>query len=217
MIPRNINQNDVDDFKKFLKVPGCEIPWYDLGVTSSTMDVARQLQTKGNTDWSVITAHQQHSGRGTHGRTWSSLAGKGLWMSVIMPPPQHAVILSGLSVLAAEALVKTLEMFADCPFFIKHPNDVKVNNRKIAGILVETATNGDHVQSVILGVGVNFLQTAEDLLKDNLPEATSLLIETGTAPDRDSFITSFLIHLKGIYDPVICIETDEKQSFSIQS
>ena len=186
--------------RKYINTGYISLPWLDLDTTNSTMETAHELVREGCPQWTTITARSQSSGRGTHGRSWSSQAGKGLWMSVILPPPAEAENLSGLSVLFAEVLVSTLREFADCPFTIKHPNDVIVNGCKIAGILLESATEHGCVKSVILGLGVNFLQTHEDFMKDELPEATSLFIETGSAPDRDKFLNVLVKQLQSTYE-----------------
>ena len=197
-------------------ISGEEILWYSIENTTSTMDVALELIYRGCPPWTAVTARYQTSGRGTHGRTWSSHTGKGLWLSLILPPPSYSGNLSGISLLAAGALVRTLEEFAECLFLIKYPNDIVVNDHKIAGIMVETATNGDAVQSVILGMGVNFRQTREDFLKEGLHEATSLLIETGSAPDREKFLVSFIAHLKNRYETTI-LEPDKVKTITNRS
>ena len=186
-------------FGKYLNAGGISLPWYDLETTASTMEVAHELVKAGCSAWTVITASHQSSGRGTHGRSWSSQMGKGLWLSVILPPPREAADLSGLTLDTAHVLVQTFATFADCPFLIKHPNDIVVNGRKIAGILVESAIEEGTVKSVILGIGVNLLQTQEDFSRDGLPDATSLLIETGSAPERQHFLTTFIEHLHSSY------------------
>jgi len=176
---------------------------YRLDTTVSTMDVANGLVRSGPVSWVVVTADEQTGGRGTRGRSWSSCKGKGLWVSVILPPPEQAVDLSGFTVSAAEALARSLGEIAGCNCKIKHPNDLIANGRKIAGLLAETAITGDKVRPVILGFGVNFLQTREDFDRDGLPDATSLLIETGTAPDRETVLAAFLGHLKRVYDSTV--------------
>ena len=186
-------------FEKHLNIEGVSFPWYDLETTSSTMEVAQALVREGCLPWTVITAAYQSSGRGTHGRSWSSRPGKGLWLSVILPPPREAADLSGLTTDCAYALIQTFAAFADCPFSIKHPNDVVTSGRKIAGILVESATEEGAVKSVILGMGVNLLQTREDFSDDLLPDATSLLIETGNAPDREHFLKKYIEQLHSMY------------------
>jgi len=202
MVSRKSNNSTFSESTKKIRLNGYDIPWYDLDTTTSTMDEAQKLLKSECPFWTVITAKYQSSGRGTHGRNWSSHPGKGLWMSVIMPLPRYTGNLSGLTLLAADALIDTLEMYYDSSFSIKYPNDIIVNNRKIAGILAESATKGEQIQSIILGIGVNFRQTPEDFMNENLSEATSLFIETGSVPERVIFLEAFLSNLKHRYELV---------------
>ncbi|MCE5250699.1 biotin--[acetyl-CoA-carboxylase] ligase [bacterium] len=164
------------------------------------MDMAHSLVRNAYHPWTVITARHQTEGRGTHGRLWSSQTDKGLWLSLLLPPPENVDNLTGLSIIAAGSLVKTLDVYADCMFLIKYPNDVVVNNHKIAGLMIESATCDDAVKTVILGMGVNFWQTRDDFIKDELPDATSLFIEAGYAPDREHFIATFISYMKKWYE-----------------
>ncbi len=188
---------------KSLYIDGCKILWYDLDKTTSTMDYAVEINREGYIPWTVISADEQTSGRGTQGRTWFSPVGKGLWISVILPPPVKAEYLSDLSVLAANALVQSFKKFTKVIFSIKHPNDVTVNGRKIAGILFESATNDEKVSSVILGMGINFRQSVKDFEREGLFDATSFQIEVGFVPERKQLITSFLQHFKPMYEKSI--------------
>ncbi|MFC1606332.1 biotin--[acetyl-CoA-carboxylase] ligase [Candidatus Latescibacterota bacterium] len=191
------------EFMQHLTVDGRVIPWIDMDSTPSTMEIAHAIVRDGRRETTLISANCQTSGRGTKGRSWSSLPGKGVWLSVILPPPDDLDNLSGLTVAVAEELIRTLRLYADCPFTIKDPNDVLVNGRKIAGILVETSIVADDVRSVLLGMGMNFTQTREDFLRDNLPDATSLILENGTVPSREEFIKTFMTFLLKRYDIMI--------------
>ena len=192
----NVNSHNA----KTLLIGGRKIIWYDLDITASTMDHALRMVKGGCKPWTVVSAENQTSGRGTHGRTWFSPGGKGLWISVILPPPHKAEYLSNLSVLAARALIKSFNEFKELHFEIKPPNDVIVNGRKIAGILFESITSGESVSSVVLGMGVNLLQNAEDFENEGLPDATSFFIETGYVINRESFMKSFLEQFKPMYE-----------------
>ncbi len=200
MVSRIQHGSTIPESVSEISINGTHMKWHDLDTVTSTMNRAYELVGNGCRFWTVITARHQSTGRGTHGRSWSSHSGKGLWMSLIIPPPAKTDNLSGLTLLAAETLADTLTTFTGKTFSIKHPNDVIINNRKIAGILVESATNDDRVTSVILGMGVNFLQTHEDFMNEGLPDATSLFIESGSAPDRKKFLSVFLTDFKTRYE-----------------
>jgi BirA family biotin operon repressor/biotin-[acetyl-CoA-carboxylase] ligase len=183
----------------FIDCAGLRLPLYRFDTVTSTMDVARELAAKGCASWAAITADTQTTGRGTRGRSWASHAGKGLWLSAILPPPDDPEALSGLTVAIADILAGVLREFADLPYAVKHPNDLTVGGRKLAGILVETTMAGISVKSVILGLGLNLRQRAEDFAEDNLPDATSLFMETGTAPDRTTVLNRLIERLYAWY------------------
>jgi BirA family transcriptional regulator, biotin operon repressor / biotin---[acetyl-CoA-carboxylase] ligase len=176
------------------------VPWIDLDDTSSTMDEAKSLASGGCIGWTVVSAKTQRTGRGTRGRDWSSPAEQGLWVSIIMPPPSDPALLDGLALRAAGSLVEALHDLTGVRFGIKEPNDVTARGKKLAGILVESVTGGEGVDSVVLGMGVNIGQGAEELAAASLPDATSLRIETGRVFPRERIIEVFLNRFMPLYE-----------------
>lgn len=186
--------------EKSILVDGRESTWYDLEETTSTMDCAGRMCEDECRPWTVISAETQLSGRGTKGRTWYSPRGRGFWISIILPSPESAEYMENISILAAQALIESLKDLTGLRCTMKHPNDVLFNGRKVAGILCESRTSGETVHSVILGMGINFLQTREDFEQADLYEATSLFIETGRIPEREALLRSFLGYFKPRYE-----------------
>ncbi|MBT4482711.1 MAG: hypothetical protein HOC71_03430, partial [Candidatus Latescibacteria bacterium] len=112
-----IKENDMSvNFIKTIDIDDKLIAWHELDIISSTMDFAKRLVKKSCSHWTLITAKEQKSGRGTHGRSWISPQGKGLLLSLIVPPPCAAENLEHLSIRTARALVKTLKELYDLPF-----------------------------------------------------------------------------------------------------
>jgi BirA family transcriptional regulator, biotin operon repressor / biotin---[acetyl-CoA-carboxylase] ligase len=183
-----------------LSSSGRDIPWHDLDEISSTMNYSAELIKNGCRSWTVVSALVQTTGRGTKGRSWSSLRGKGIWASIIMPPPADSSKMTGLTVEAGKALAESIRELTGALCEIKDPNDVLIRSRKVAGILIETVIQGGEVLSVILGMGVNISQSGEDFLEAGLPDATSLFLETGSAPDRETILTSFLCRFRPKYE-----------------
>jgi BirA family biotin operon repressor/biotin-[acetyl-CoA-carboxylase] ligase len=93
----------------------------------------------------VAFAEHQTEGRGRLGRVWVDEAGSGIAMSVVLRPAPPVAEWPELTLVAADAVAGAIGPAAE----IKHPNDVLVGGRKVAGILAEA---GDHV---VLGIGVN--------------------------------------------------------------
>lgn len=181
-------------------LPNGTLQWFHYDSVSSTMDIAAKLNRKGVSPWTVISAESQSNGRGTKGRTWISYAGQGLWTSIILPPPTQPSDMAPVTLLAAEALVQTLTQWIPTGLSVKHPNDVLLNGRKIAGILCESVIEETVVRSLILGVGVNFSQNRDQFLKDGLSEASSLEHESGRIISLNTFLREYLGKLKYFYE-----------------
>lgn len=175
---------------------------HDLGQTlhcsaelPSTNDRARELADEGAVHGEVVIAESQTAGRGRRGRTWSSPAGRNLYLSVILRPslpPQRAPELTLVaSVAACEACRK-----AGVDTGIKWPNDLLVGGRKVAGILTELSAEADAVHWVILGLGVNLNSGPEDFPEGLRDVATSLAIERGQPVPRALFAAALLSELE---------------------
>lgn len=175
---------------------------HDLGQTlhcspelPSTNDTARELADAGAVHGEVVIAESQTAGRGRRGRSWSSPAGRNLYLSVILRPslpPQRAPELTLVaSVAACEACRK-----AGVDTGIKWPNDLLVGGRKVAGILTELSAEADAVHWVILGLGVNLNAGPGDFPGELRDVATSLAIERGQPVPRALFAAALLSELE---------------------
>src|SRR5262249_51411176 len=137
---------------------------------------------------------EQTEGRGRHGRSWHAPRGTSLLFSTSLFPDVPAARLPELSLVAGGAVADTISAETGLPTTVKHPNDVLVNGRKVAGILAE-AVDG----RVVLGVGVNVSQTEDDLPDEVVTPATSLALE-GAAVDRAKLLAAILERLETRYD-----------------
>ena len=177
---------------------GTEILLFDE--LPSTMDYAIGLAKKGAVPWTAVIAHRQSSGRGTHGRTWFSPESKGLWTSIILPPPVNVTALEDLSLMTAECLAKCLKKMTGFEFDIKNPNDVVINSGKVAGILFESVTLNGKMSFLILGMGVNLFQNKSEFTIQELYEASSILLETGIYIDPEELFKEFMIIFRASYE-----------------
>ncbi|MFB6308497.1 MAG: biotin--[acetyl-CoA-carboxylase] ligase [Haloarculaceae archaeon] len=153
----------------------------------STNDRARALATQGSAD-RVVLADEQTGGRGRLDREWASPSG-GVWLSLaIRPsvPPARAPLFT----LAAAVATARAAREAGVDARIKWPNDVLVDERKLAGILTEMEGEADRVAWLVVGVGVNANVAADALPAD--VGATSLLLERGDPVDRRAFTQRLL-------------------------
>src|SRR5262245_61518214 len=190
---------DVDLVRKHLKRPvfAGEIHLFDA-VTSSN-GVLRELAAKAAPEGTVVIAEEQTAGHGRFGKSWFSPKGVNLYLSVLLRPaiaPRDAAILSFAGSLALCDAIRTEGMDAT----IKWPNDVLVERKKVAGVLVECATLGSRVDYVILGFGVN-LNVSHSALMAALGRsghaAGSPSDSAGREIDRNAFVAALLDHLAG--------------------
>ncbi len=161
---------------------------------SSTMDEARRLSAAGAVEGTVVVADHQTAGRGRAGRSWMEQPGDGLLMSVILRPTLARDCLSTVPLIAGDAVAEALEAVAPVTCQLKWPNDVWVDDRKIAGILV-TSHQDDASLVVIAGIGVN-LNTPAERLEDG---ATSLAMASGHAIARDKVLEAVCRCLDAAY------------------
>jgi BirA family biotin operon repressor/biotin-[acetyl-CoA-carboxylase] ligase len=139
----------------------------------------------------VVAADVQTAGRGRLGRAWEAPRGTSLLFSVVLVPQARPERLPGLTLVGAHAVTDALVV----PATIKHPNDVLVGGRKLAGILGE-ARDG----RVVLGIGINVNVPADGLPRDTVTPPTSLLLETDDQHDRGVLLAAVLEALERRYD-----------------
>lgn len=126
-----------------------------LEETTSTNDEASTWAEQGAADFSVVAADRQTQGRGRLNRRWITPAGCALAFSVVVrPTPGEMAFLPRFSAWAGLALCATLEQIGLRPE-LKWPNDVLLERRKTAGILIESNWRGDAIPALIVGIGVN--------------------------------------------------------------
>ena len=163
----------------------------------STNDIARDLAVAGASEGLCVISRAQTAGRGRQGRSWSSPPGEGLYLSIVLRPEVEAANSALITLGAAVAIAETLRLDFHTAGDIKWPNDVLVNGRKICGILVEAAIDGDRLQYAVMGIGVNLAQRSfPDEIKNT---ATSIFLETGRVIETDEFVKAMLARLETWY------------------
>ncbi len=130
---------------------------------------------------SVITDYQ-HKGRGQRNNIWSSENGSNILFSFLLSPELMVKNQFYLHVIISNAIIKSLKKI-NIDGKIKWPNDIYVQNKKIAGILIESFISGKKVQNSIIGIGINLNQKIFSGLN-----ATSVFIESNKLNDRSTFI-----------------------------
>jgi BirA family transcriptional regulator, biotin operon repressor / biotin---[acetyl-CoA-carboxylase] ligase len=129
----------------------------------STSDEAKRLAEAGAPEGTLVCALEQEAGRGRHGRRWESPPGN-LYCSLVLRPPVPAARAAQLGFAAAVALGEACAHFlpSGTAITLKWPNDVLIGGRKVAGILLESRTQGDGgLRWLVIGIGVNLVAYPE--------------------------------------------------------
>jgi BirA family biotin operon repressor/biotin-[acetyl-CoA-carboxylase] ligase len=148
-----------------------------------------------------VLAEEQTDGRGRSGRTWHSPSGQGLWMSVLFGCDARPDELAPLSIAAAVSVAEALRELTGLDVRVKWPNDLLVGDRKLGGLLVESAQMaGESVRSAVLGIGLNVGLDKTDLPPELDGVATSLRMELGRSVSRLDVLKVTLPALEACFD-----------------
>ncbi len=168
---------------------------------SSTMDICRQLAEQGAPEGAVVVADAQTAGRGRAGRAWYSPPGQAIYLSLLLRPSLPARRLSWLTMIGALAVLDALDALGVPPSRagLKWANDVLLDGRKVAGILVEAALTADRLDYAVLGIGFNVNTDFGGAPEAVRAQATSVRQAMGRAMDLSSALDLLLATLAGRY------------------
>lgn len=125
-------------------------------ITASTNDDARVLAGTGCGAGTLVVADTQTAGRGRRGRTWQSPAGENLYLSLVLRPQSEPGAMAPLPLVIGLAVAEALADFTDgSRVALKWPNDVRVEGRKLCGVLVESSMGHGVLTQVVVGIGIN--------------------------------------------------------------
>jgi BirA family biotin operon repressor/biotin-[acetyl-CoA-carboxylase] ligase len=163
-------------------------------IDSTNNYAANLIKLSSPPDGTVITAQEQTNGRGQRGSYWESDPGENLLCSIVYYPQflnssNHFYLMKAVA-LAVRELVEDL---TKRDTYIKWPNDIMVQNKKIAGMLVEASWNDQKIQSAVVGIGLNLNQANFEA-----PHATSSRILNGLRADVEDCLVQ-LLHLTDKY------------------
>ena len=199
-------------------------PYGRLDVVAETGSTNTDLANHARqhlSDWpdlSVLTAEQQSAGRGRLDRTWIAPERSSLIVSILLRPsnpqgrPLPTQSYSWLSLLAALALAESIEDRTEISPQLKWPNDVLVDNRKLAGVLAQlVADDRGGPAAVVVGVGANISLTDQEL---PVPTATSLLLEYAKTTDRNVLLRAFLRRFADHYAAFQAVDGDARREWA---
>lgn len=164
-------------------------------VTLETVDSTNAYAvSNGLSPFTCVTAEEQTAGRGRSGRKWHSAAGENLYFSIVLHGMDAQKLLP-MNIFAGYILADTLAPMLDVK--VKWPNDIVADNRKIAGILMETSFSGGVLEKAVLGIGLNVNCT--DFPDEINDIATSMKLATGRDYGREEILASFMNNLESRY------------------
>ena len=152
--------------------------------TGSTNELALQRGREGAEAGVVIFAERQTAGRGRFGRRWESASHRGLWFSVLLRPELPLARWARLTTWAAVGVAAAIERVTGRRAAIKWPNDVFLEGKKVAGILIESGTDTTGQPFAVVGIGLNVNHEPADFPPELAERATSLRTVTGRPWDR---------------------------------
>ena len=167
-------------------------------VVASTNDLARDAAERGAAEGLVITAEEQTAGRGRMGRQWFAPRTSSLQLSVVLRPPLAPMHASRAVRMAALAVANTLERHLRLTPTLKWSNDVLLDGKKCAGILLESSVSGDRLDYIILGIGLNVNFSMREF-PELLPFATTLQDVLGHRVERGELENALLAELNTLY------------------
>lgn len=159
-----------------------EIMMFDR--VDSTNRIALEMASQGLPGGIVILAEAQEKGKGRLGREWFSPEGMNLYFSLLLRPYQPARDFPLYSLATSVALIEAIQRTTGLAVQIKWPNDVVLEDKKLAGILLESEVRGEQSPSLVVGVGVNVNIGLTDFPAELQKSATSLRIALGRPVDR---------------------------------
>ena len=183
------------------KLIGQKVYYFDS--IDSTQNQALKIANEPENNGAVIIAATQTGGKGRTGRKWISPKG-GIWFSIILHPKFDISITTLFPIASSLALSKAIENTFEITPELKWPNDLTIKSKKIAGILVDAAFESNKIESLVLGVGINFnvdIKAIKKTLKDT-PNfyGVSSLSEQNKKVKPIQLVQNFFVELEKIYE-----------------
>jgi BirA family biotin operon repressor/biotin-[acetyl-CoA-carboxylase] ligase len=168
-----------------------------LETVDSTNDYLKTRAQSGAPDGLVAVANSQTRGKGRLGRSFSSPADKGVYLSMLLRPAGSPAEIANITALVAVAMVEAVEAASGVRPGIKWVNDLVLGGKKLCGILTEMSVEGEtgRIQHAVVGIGVNVREAEEDFPPEIRPVATSLLMETGKEVSRARLAAEMILRL----------------------
>jgi len=175
---------------------------YYFDTINSTQNFAIELASRPQENGTIVIAEKQTQGRGRVGRKWTSPSG-GIWLSVILRPEFEISTSTLFPMMSSLALAIAIEKVLGSRPKLKWPNDLTVNNKKVAGILVDASVESGKTEYIIIGVGINFkinVQEVEKTIKNTGNYyGVATLVNKNNKTNPAKLVQAFLFELERLY------------------
>ena len=175
---------------------GHPVTYYD--VLDSTNLRAKMDAENGAPQGALVVADMQTAGRGRRGRSWSSPAGANVYFTLILKPDFAPDKASMLTLVMAMAVAAGITEVGGVQAYIKWPNDIVINGKKVCGMLTEMSLQQDYIQHVVIGVGINV--GLQDFPPEIAAVAACLERECGRKIHRASLVVSIMKAFEEYYE-----------------
>ncbi|WP_436515284.1 biotin--[acetyl-CoA-carboxylase] ligase [Ekhidna sp. To15] len=182
--------------KKVVFLPQCH---------STNDELVQMTRNFNEPEGTLVYTNEQQSGKGQRGNIWTAEPGKNILMSLLLRPkflpPANQF---NLNLITGLAIVDTLKEFLSGNIFLKWPNDVYINEKKIAGVLIENNLRGATLESSVVGIGLNVNQKGFEM-----STATSLAMESSKDFEREDILEKLLCNIEKWYLKLKAGKTEE--------
>jgi BirA family biotin operon repressor/biotin-[acetyl-CoA-carboxylase] ligase len=199
--PRNegLAPLDPQEIKRDLKTKRLGGKIHYFTEIDSTNVYACKIAKEGAEEGEIVIAEGQRRGKGRMGRRWISPSYLNLYLSTVLRPRLPASHAPQLTLMSAVALAETVQSFISSLPQIKWPNDILVGGKKLGGILTESSCEGDEIEFVVVGIGIN-VNFPKELMPEAIREtATSILSLVNRPVNRVIFAQRLIQNLDRCY------------------
>ena len=186
------------------KLFGKRIYYFDT--IDSTQNFAIKLGTKQQENGSLVVAHKQTHGRGRLSRKWASPSG-GIWLSLLLHPEFEISAATLFPLVSSLALAISIEKTLKIKPKLKWPNDLTLNGKKVAGILVDVSVESGKIDYLVVGVGINFKINPREVEKaikgtENY-YGVATLVKKDDKKSAVKLVQAFLYELEKLYEMIL--------------
>jgi BirA family biotin operon repressor/biotin-[acetyl-CoA-carboxylase] ligase len=176
---------------------------YYFDTIDSTQNFALRLSERPHENGSVIIAKKQTRGRGRLNRKWVSPSG-GIWLSVLLKPNFDSSHTSLFPMATSLALSIAIKKILKIDTQLKWPNDLTINDKKVAGILIDASIESNKIEYLIIGVGINFQVKPSAITRQikNQNYGVATLVEKENN-SQVKLVQQFLLELEHVYNQIM--------------